>query len=175
LEHQFICMNVTIEHVDSHGADALALLREAVIDARALYPESFTDTAGPVTNEPLADRGVYVVAYVDGRPLASGALRPLDESTAEVRRMYVHRAHRRTGLGRDVLEHLAREAVRLGYRRLVLETGNRQQPAMRLYETCGFVRMAAFGEYVDDPTSVCYERVLVTTGLLDARPSTDQR
>ena len=154
-----------IANVDPQGTDALALLHEASIDAQSLYPELFTGASQSATNGPLVERGAYVVAYVNDRPLGCGALRPLDESTAEVRRMYVHREHRRQGLARAVLEHLEREATRLGYIRLVLETGHKQLPAMQLYEANGFHRIAPFGEYVNDPTSVCYERVSRSIGL----------
>ncbi|WP_083876832.1 GNAT family N-acetyltransferase [Ideonella sp. B508-1] len=151
---------LAIKDVDPQGADALALLHEASIDARALYPELFSGDRPPATNIPLGERSVYVVAYVNGCPLACGAFRPFDESTAEIRRMYVHRDHRRKGLARAVLEHLEREAARLAYRRLVLETGYKQVSAMRLYESWGFQRVAPFGEYASDPTSVCYERLI---------------
>ena len=149
-----------IRDVDPQGADAMALLREASSEARALYPELFDGSDAPATNDPLPQRGAYVVAHVDGRALACGALRPRDDTTAELRRMYVLRAHRREGLASAVLAHLIGEARRLGYSRLVLETGYRQLAAMRLYEAHGFHRILPFGEYVGDPTSVCYERKL---------------
>jgi len=149
-------MCIAVRDADPQGVDALALLHEASVDARALYPELFVGATKSATNEPLAAGAVYVVAYVEARPLACGALRRVDGTTAELRRMYVHRAHRRQGLARAVLEHLQREAVRLGYDRLVLETGCRQGPAMRLYEASGFSRIPAFGEHVTDPKSVCY-------------------
>lgn len=150
-------MNVVISNVDPQGRDALALLKEASTDARALYPELFAGTTADAANDPLLERSVYVVAYVDGVPLACGALRPLDRAVAEVRRMYVDREHRRKGLARKVLTNLMEQAIRLGYGRLVLETGYKQLPAMLLYEACGFVRIEPFGEYVGDSTSVCYE------------------
>jgi GNAT superfamily N-acetyltransferase len=74
--------------------------------------------------------------------------------------MYVHRDYRRNGYGRAILIHLEHEARRLGYARLLLETGNRQEPAMALYEAAGFNRVQPYGEYVNDPTSICYERLL---------------
>jgi len=43
-----------------------------------------------------------------------------------------------------------------------LETGNRQLPAMALHESYGFVRIPPFGDYVNDPTSVCYEKPVLT-------------
>jgi hypothetical protein len=48
----------------------------------------------------------------------------------------------------------------LGYRQLVLETGVRQVPAIALYSRCGWRRIAPFGPYVGDPTSVCFGKAL---------------
>lgn len=149
---------IDIRDVDPQGADAMALLHQAWIDAKALYPELFDAASVPPVNAPLPDRGAYVVAYVDDVPLACGAIHPWEGGAAEVRRMYVHRDHRRTGLAGAVLSHLVGEARRLGYSRLVLETGNRQQPAMRFYERHGFERTPPFGRHAGDPTSICYAR-----------------
>lgn len=149
---------LTIRAVDPQGVDATSLLHEASIDARALYPELFAGSDESVTNEPLPERGVYLVAYVNEHPLASGAIRPLDTAVAEVRRMYVHREHRRKGIASAVLEHLVGCARQLGYSRLVLETGHKQLAAMRLYEAYAFERIPGFGEHANDPTSVCYCR-----------------
>lgn len=83
---------ISIRHVDPQGADALALLREASADARALYPELFVGTAS-ATNGPLPAGSVHVVACAQGQPLACGAIYRMDETVAEVKRMYAHRAH----------------------------------------------------------------------------------
>ena len=113
-----------------------------------------------LTNPPLAPRGAYVLAYLNSAPVGSGALRSIDGLLVEVRRMYVMRAARRTGIARAILVHLEQVAHELGYAAMRLETGYRQQPAMALYESFGFKRIAPFGEYVNDPTSVCYEKPL---------------
>jgi len=151
-------MSLRIERVDPQGEAALGLLLEAAIDAHALYPELHAPDAPWPTNPPLGERSVYLVGWQGDLPVGCGALRPLDAATAEVRRMYVHRDHRRLGLARAVLDRLVDEARALGYTRLRLETGFRQQAAMALYESAGFHRIPAFGEYADDPTSVCFER-----------------
>jgi len=78
--------------------------------------------------------------------------------------MFVSRGNRRSGAARAILEELEARAVRFGYSVLRLETGNRQLPAMALYESCGFKRIPPFGEHADDPTSVCYEKVIVAGG-----------
>ncbi|HET9590653.1 MAG TPA: GNAT family N-acetyltransferase [Anaerolineales bacterium] len=147
-----------IKEVDPQEEDALALLYEAAIEARALYPELHPPGSPWPENTPTPARGIYLVAYLDGEPVACGALRPLEETVAEVRRMYVARHARRKGLAQSILRELEAAAARFGYRTLRLETGYRQLPAMALYESYGFRRIEPFGEYSNDPTSVCYEK-----------------
>ncbi len=47
-----------------------------------------------------------------------------------------------------------------GFTTLRLETGTRQLEAIALYKSLGYRRIPAFGEYVSDPFSVCYEKDL---------------
>jgi putative acetyltransferase len=149
-----------IRVVDPQGEDALSLLHEAAIEARALYPELHTEGAPWPSNPSNPPGGTYVIAYELERPLACGALRPIDSATVEVRRMYVLKSARRSGLARKILVALEASAARMGYKVMCLETGNRQHPAMALYESFGFERIAPFGEYVNDPTSICYEKAV---------------
>lgn len=146
--------------VDPRGADALALLAQAAVEARSLYPELFAPGSAPPGNEPLGPGDVYLVAFVDGAPVACGALRRIDATSAEVRRVFVLAGARRRGIARATLAALERAAADLGYARLLLETGFRQRPAMALYASCGFARVAPFGPYVGDPTSVCFGKSL---------------
>lgn len=156
-------MSLTIAPADPRGAAALALLAEAASEVRALYPEFEAPNAPPPQNAPTPPRGIYLLAWQDGAAVASGALRPLDDVTAEVRRLYVAPAARRQGVARAMLLRLEEEAQRLGYRVLRLETGNRQAAALALYDACGWARITPFGRYVDDPTSVCFEKPLRVT------------
>ena len=148
-----------IEVADPQGDAALTLLRVAAEEARALYPELQQATAWP-TNPPTPARGIYLVAHVGATAVGMGALRPLDENSAEVRRLYVVPSHRRLGVARFILAELEKHAQSFGYRVLRLETGNRQEAALRLYEACGFRRIATFAPYTGDPTSVCFEKPL---------------
>jgi GNAT superfamily N-acetyltransferase len=87
-----------------------------------------------------------------------GAHRPLDANSTELRRMFVRADARRHGVARALLEALQAHALSQGFTRLRLETGFRQLPAMRLYESFGFQRIDPFGPYVGDPSSVCFEK-----------------
>lgn len=144
--------------IDPLGDTALILLREAALEVRPLYGEA----PGPPwpTNAPLGPRDAYVAAFIDDAAVACGAIREIDTVTGEVHRMYTLRTHRRQGAAREVLAYLHQRARRLGYERLRLETGNRQPPAMSLYESYGFARIEPFGTHAHDPTSVCYELLI---------------
>jgi GNAT superfamily N-acetyltransferase len=156
-----IAHGLAIASADPRGAEALALLAEAVTEARTRYPEEFDPAAPAPTNAPVPSRGVFLLVHRDSVPIACGALRPLDAQRAEVRRMFVTGSARRGGIARRLLAELEAHARRLGFQALRLETGNRQPEAIALYEAAGFRRIPAFGAYIGDPYSVCFEKSLV--------------
>ncbi len=99
----------------------------------------------------------------DGTPLGCGALQPLRKSIpgaaadhGEVKRVYVDPAARGRGLSRPLMDALLVLAAELGYTWLQLETGTEQPEAVGLYERSGWRRVANYGQYVDDPRSVCF-------------------
>lgn len=154
-------LQLTIRAVDSQDPQALLLLAEAAVEARSLYPDLFAPDAPAPGNAPLRPREVYLLAFRDERPVGCGALRVRDGLTGEVRRMFVTCDARRDGVARALLERLEHEASRLGYRRLVLETGKRQEPAMALYRNCGWRRIPSYGPHVGDEMSACFGKNLV--------------
>lgn len=102
-------------------------------------------------------RGVLLVARLGGQAVGCGALRPGPaEGVGEVKRMYVTPAVRGRRIAERLLGELVEAARRLGYRRLVLETGTEQPEALRLYERLGWTPAPAFGHYRDSPLSRCY-------------------
>ena len=62
----------------------------------------------------LDNGGEFLVGLVNGRVVAMGALRRLNGSAAEVKRMRVHPRFQRRVFGRLVLARLERRAVELG-------------------------------------------------------------
>ena len=73
--------------------------------------------------------------------------------------MYVDVSARGRGVGGAILRALEAEARGLGVGRIVLETGERQPEAIRLYEAAGYTLIPRYGEYVDSPLSVCMGKV----------------
>ena len=106
-------------------------------------------------------KGGFFVAYLDDAPAACGAVRSLGDGRAEVKRMYTRPAFGGQGVGAAVLSHLEGCARDLGAASLVLETGPKQPEAVRLYERFGLARCDCWGEYANEPRSLCYAKPLV--------------
>ncbi|HEX4173546.1 MAG TPA: GNAT family N-acetyltransferase [Acetobacteraceae bacterium] len=110
----------------------------------------------------------FFIARVDGELAGCGGM-ALFSDFAEVKRMYVRDRARGRGVAQALLQRIERDALAAGVTRLRLETGDRQQAAMRLYERAGFRRCAPFGPYAAMPpqaiaTSVFYEKLLSKGG-----------
>lgn len=146
---------VDVEPFDS--PDALVLRRELESDLAERYGGDTEPGVKPTEETVLA---FLVARDGNGAPVASGALLDLGDGTAEIKRMYVRPEQRRRGLSRRVLEALEREALRSGFDRIRLETGERQPEAMSLYRSAGYVEIEKFGPYRDAPLSRCFERRL---------------
>ncbi len=85
--------------------------------------------------------GDLLIGVVDGAPVTGGAFRRFDHRTAELKRIWTHRAHRRRGYAKALLVQLEARIVSRGYRQVYLTTGNRQPEAEALYEASGYTRL----------------------------------
>jgi GNAT superfamily N-acetyltransferase len=104
--------------------------------------------------------GAFVVGRIGGEAVACGGVARYDETTGEIRRMYVVPEARGRGLSRRVLEALEEEARTLGYAFVRLETGKLQAAAVGLYVSAGFQPIPRYGPFARDPKSVCFEKRL---------------
>jgi putative acetyltransferase len=148
-----------VEPNDPDHPEAVALIRALSSELAAMYDHADDGSGAFAPDDARGPRARFVVARLDGHPVGCGAIRPLDapdDPTAEIKRMYVAPEARGKGVGRAVLGALLALARELGYRRAILETGNRNLDAMALYERAGFARVPCYGRYVDDPRSRCY-------------------
>ena len=152
---------ITVSRAGLSSDAGRALIEALDAELRGLYPEPgathFRLDAGEVAD----GRGAFLVAWRRGAPVGCGALRLLDDETAELKRISVAPPLRGQGLGRRLLAALEAEARSMGVRRLVLETGIRQDAALGLYRATGFQAIPLFGEYRRSPeTSVCLGKEL---------------
>ncbi|MFN8169430.1 MAG: GNAT family N-acetyltransferase [Candidatus Nanopelagicales bacterium] len=104
----------------------------------------------------------------DGTAVGCGAVQRLSKSVpgapddhGEIKRVFVERKARGRGLSRVLMDALLDVARGRGCTWLQLETGDVQPEAIGLYESSGWHRVPNYGQYVDDPRSVCFGRSLV--------------
>lgn len=96
----------------------------------------------------------------DEQAIACGALKELDASHIEVKRMFVVAEKRNQGIASKVLYELEKWAVELGYQYSMLETGINQPEAIRLYEKNGYLRIPNYGQYKNVDASFCFQKKL---------------
>lgn len=143
-----------IEPDDPRADDVRALLHRHLTFARAVTPP---EDVHALDLDGLLEPGISFYSYrEDGRLLAIGALKRLDDEHAEIKSMHTAEAARGRGLGRTMLEHLLAVAAERGYRRVSLETGAMDAfaPARALYASAGFAVTRPFADYPDSPNSV---------------------
>lgn len=103
----------------------------------------------------------FVVAQEQSGPIGCGALKPFDDKTLELKRMYVKPEVRGTGVARLILADLEDWAVELGFSSIILETSKSMKPAVSFYQKSGYGLTDNYGQYVDVDTSVCMIKHLV--------------
>jgi putative acetyltransferase len=138
---------------DPAGADLRAQQRAELI-------ATYEGDAEPGAKPTAADVNAFLIAYVDGAAVGCGALRELDATTAEIKRMFVLPEFRGRGISRIVLESLEAHARANGWTTLKLETGTLQSAAIALYESAGYRRIEPWGAYADSPFSLCYSKAV---------------
>ena len=89
-----------------------------------------------------APRGALLLAQVEGAIAGCCALRPLDTAdypnASEMKRLYVRKAFRGFGLGRELAEAMLDCARQAGYACVLLDTLDDMESARALYADLGF-------------------------------------
>lgn len=148
-----------IEHpIDSE--EAKLLIQELDAELYQRYPAH--SVHGVNVEEFMKAGGRFFIVEIDNECIGCCALRPIDKSSAEIKRMYVRKAFRGRGISRSILNHIESLARELGYSQLMLETGDRQPEAQALFQSNGYQQTELFGEYVNDPHSICFKKELYT-------------
>jgi putative acetyltransferase len=99
-----------------------------------------------------------VVAYVDDQAVGCGAFKPFQENTVEIKRMFVRPEFRGQQIAQAVLAELENWAREIGSSFCVLETGQKQPEAIRLYQRGGYARIPNYGQYIGVENSVCMQK-----------------
>jgi GNAT superfamily N-acetyltransferase len=146
-------MTVTIAEVPWASADGARLRWAMQVELAARYnmPDQEVE---PPTAETIS---VFLIArHPGGDAVGCGALRLLEDGTAEIKRMYVTPETRGTGVATRILRALENYARLHGVESLVLSTGVKQPDAIRFYEREGYQPIDGYGPYVGEPLARCF-------------------
>jgi GNAT superfamily N-acetyltransferase len=109
-----------------------------------------------------------VVFYVDTEinsaqvkvAVGCGAIKKFDETSVELKRMFVSLEKRGLGIAQKILTELEVWAKELGFKSCILETGKRQVEAVGLYKKCNYKIISNYGQYKEMENSICFQKNL---------------
>ena len=137
------CVAVAPATTAQEMAHAAELMREYAQQLGLdLSFQNFEQELATLPGDYAAPRGVLLLAYVDDALAGCCALRPLDNAdipnAAEMKRLYVRKAFRGFGLGRQLAEATLDAARQAGYASVLLDTLDDMEAARNLYTDLGF-------------------------------------
>ena len=123
-------------------------LRAALIEEYDSRYGSFYDEEGAkaeLDRYPAEDfappKGNFLLLIDGETTIGGGAFKFYDETTAELKRIWIDNGYRRQGLAVLILDKLERQAQLQGYKRVYLTTGFRQPEAVNLYLKNGYTNL----------------------------------
>ncbi len=142
---------LTIQKISSESA-ALETVRLLFLEyAAELQADLCFQSFDAEVKHPLdkygSPEGAIFLAYWNDDAVGCIALQPLlVAGVCEMKRLYVKPAFRKYGIGRALVEQLLDAAKTIGYTSMRLDTLDRLQPAIRLYQQYGFEIINAYYE-----------------------------
>ena len=141
---------IVIERVDPATDSARWCVAQYFAELSTRFDEGYDPTkALPADDAELRPpRGAFLMASVDGEPVACGSLKTSAPGPAWIKRMWVASSARGLGLGRRMLDALEHHARQLGLTIVHLETNRRLVEAIQLYRSAGYVEVPPFNDEV---------------------------
>lgn len=139
-------VGVRIERVDPAIESARWCVQQYFSELASRFEAGFDPAQSiPTTDAELrSPLGAFLVASVDGEPVACGGVKLTAPGVGSLKRMWVAGSARGTGLGRRMLLALEAEARELGVTTLRLETNRALAEAISLYRRSGYAQVAPF-------------------------------
>lgn len=85
--------------------------------------------------------GSILLAKLNDKVIGCVAVRPLQDSTCEMKRLFVMTDAQGHSAGRELAKAIIEKARLLGYKKMQLDTLERLVPALKLYQSLGFQKI----------------------------------
>lgn len=95
--------------------------------------------------------GIFLVMTDNDQIIGTGAIRKLDDTTCELKRVWLLFDYHGKGLGYRIIQELLAFAREKGYQRIRLETDREEQSrAYELYKRLGFYEIPRYSDHQDE-------------------------
>mgnify|MGYP003407656104 FL=1 len=101
-----------------------------------------------------------VVCYQGNHAVGCGAFKPYNNSTAEIKRMFVRPDFRGQGIAKGILSELENWASEYGFTNCILETGTNNPQAIQLDTKSGYTFIPNYDQYENVVTSICLGKII---------------
>jgi len=91
-------------------------------------------------------KGRLYIAYYENQIAGCIALRQLNDTECEMKRLYVKPKFRKHKIGTKLVETIIKDAKEIGYKAMLLDTLPSLVPAIKLYENTGFHYISAYND-----------------------------
>ncbi|WP_417291149.1 GNAT family N-acetyltransferase [Corallibacter sp.] len=151
-------MEITLKHTDASHSDFITLVShlDADLKIRDGDDHEFYNQFNGI--EALKH---CIVAYHGNHAVGCGAIKPLNDTSMEVKRMFVFPEQRGKGIATTILKALEQWTKTLGYTSCKLETGIKQPEAIALYKRNSYNIISNYGQYAGVENSVCFEKKIL--------------
>ena len=134
-----------LAHEEVAGVASMLFLEYATELGVDLCFQNFEDEVAQPLLKYGAPGGALFIAFYNKEHAACIALHPINlPGTCEMKRLYVKPAFRNKGISKTLVEALLTRATELGYQKMVLDTLEKLEPAIKLYKRFGFVETNSY-------------------------------
>ena len=90
--------------------------------------------------------GRLYLAYLNEELVGCIGLRKMDEVSCEMKRLYIRKSFRGSGLGKILVEKIIQDAKEIGYKQMLLDTLPFLPEAIGLYKKFGFWEISCYND-----------------------------
>lgn len=144
-----------LRFVDARNTDYLMLAQKLdeyyftlVGDVQLRYAEA---------NRP-ENMACLIVAYDNDIPVGCGCWKRVNQTTAEVKRIFVMPEYRCQGVASAIIRKLEGSIAQAGYSHIILETARTTSDSKALYLSLGYQEIDYFGSPAGAENCLCFEK-----------------